>query len=194
MKKIVSLLFVAFVIVLSTGCGKQNSSQVKVEPKYGDWEICDYLNDFDEPTGKKYVRQVLMGDFSNSATASSSLRVIVFIYKGSYRDVDGEMRFDEYCNGVQDLKIWGDASPAKSGKFIDKANRKAFYYKRRESFRDSEDKTVWYPSWIDVFRATQGTFSVTLQGEYKTEYRFVINTEKLDLALKDAGIIPSEVE
>lgn len=186
--------FVLFLFVLATICScgnRQAQEQDTNKSKYGDWEVCDFLNDFDEPTGRKFVRQIVSGDFSNSATASSDLLVVVFIYEDS-DGLSGEMRLDEYSNGVQDMKIWDDGSPAKNGtKIIDKPNRKAYYYKERVvgGFQDRDD-SKWY-SWIQIFQSPS-TYDVTLKGDYKTEYRFSINTDKLELALKDAGIVSQE--
>ena len=194
-----------FILLLSlsslcVSCGNGNSTksqQEQKEPPYGDWEVCDYVNDFDEPTGQKYVRQVIVGDFSNSATASSPLRVYVFLYKSAYswreNQVDGKMLFDEYCDGTEDFHIWGDASPAKNGsKIIDKPNRKAYYYKERVvgGWRNI-DTDEWY-GWIDILRDTSRVLNFTLKGEYRDEYRFTINTDKLNKALRDAGIVSDE--
>lgn len=190
-----------FLLILSSfcaSCGNGNTTKSKQEQKespYGDWEVCDYLNDFDEPTGKKYVRQVILGDFSNSATASSRLNVYLFLYKSAWRDgsVDGKMLFDEYCDGTEDFHIWEDGSPAKNGsKIIDKPNRKAYYYRERTygGWRDI-DTDEWY-SWIDILRDTSRVLSFTIKGDYQDEYRFTINTDKLDKALRDAGIVSDE--
>ena len=190
---------VLFLILV--GCGNNSTNKSKQEESpYGDWVIGDYTNDFDEPTGEKFVRQIISGDFSNSATASSSLRVYVYLYKTDYswRDnpVDGKILFDEYCDGTEDFHIWGeDGSPAKNGsKIIDKPNRKAYYYKELivGGWRDT-DTDKWY-SWIDILRDTASVFNFTIKGEYQDEYRFTINSDKLNEALKDAGILPEETE
>ena len=191
MKQFLGLLVLVLLLSSCGGRNTSNTNQSKEESPYGDWEVRDYVNDFDEPTGKKYVRQIIKGDFSNSATASSPLRVYVYLYEGysGVNSVQGKMLFDEYCDGVEDFHIWGDASPAQQGtKIIDKANHKAYYYKYRSSFRDIDDDKKWY-DWIDIFRNTPSTYTVTIKGEYQDEYRFSINTDKLNIALKDAGII-----
>lgn len=185
-----------FLFLLLAGCGGRNTSkQVQEEPPYGDWEIGNYVNDFDEPTGEKFVRQIIRGDFSNSATASSPLRVYLYLYKQTYLSgeayVDGKMLFDEYSDGTEDFHIWSDASPAKRGtKIVDKPNRKAYHYEELTGFRDIEtDK--WY-KWIDILRDTSSIFDFTIKGDYKDEYRFSINSSKLNAALKDAGIIQED--
>jgi len=194
MKKYV-LLLLALITLVSCGTrnNKRSNNQEEVVSPYGDWEICDYKNDFDEPTGEKFVRQVIRGSFSNSATASSPLWVVVFFthdynsYSGKH-SVEGYMRFDEYIDGTEDFHIWNDCSPAKKGtKIIDKPNHKAYYYEERRAFRDI-DTDKWY-YWSDILRMTPSTYDFTVKGEYKDEYRFSINTDKLNLALKDAGLL-----
>ena len=64
----ITLLFLA-------GCGNRKTQSIAEESPYGDWEICDYKDDFGDPTGEKFVRQIVYGDFSNSATVSSPLTV-----------------------------------------------------------------------------------------------------------------------
>lgn len=179
-----------------TGCGNRNSSnQVQEDPPYGDWEIGDYVNDFDEPTGDKYVRQLIRGDFSNSATASSPLMVYIYLFQSPYSSerhpVEGKIIFDEYIDGTEDFVIWYAGSPSKRGtKIIDKPNRKAYYYEERRAFKDI-DTGEWY-YWIDILRDTSSVFDFTIKGEYKDEYRFSINSDKLNEALKDAGILKDD--
>ena len=78
-----------FLFILLAGCGGRNTSkQVQEEPPYGDWEIGNYVNDFDEPTGEKFVRQIIRGDFSNSASVKPvkslfiSIQADLFIRRG----------------------------------------------------------------------------------------------------------------
>ena len=186
------------VVITLVGCWTRNNNssnnQEEVVSPYGDWEICDYLNDFDEPTGEKFVRQIIQGDFSNSATASSPLWVIVFFthedkYNYMMYPVKGYIRFDEYIDGTEDFHIWDDGSPARNGtKIIDKPNHKAYYNKERViGFRDI-DTDKWY-RWSDILIKTPSTYDFIVKGEYKDEYRFSINTDKLNLALKDAGLL-----
>ena len=188
-----SFIITLFTLILLVGCGTRNTKKVAEESPYGDWEICDYTDDFDEPTGEKYVRQIIYGHFSNSATASSPLRVIVFLHHdyNSYskqHSVEGYMRFDEYCDGTEDFHIWNDGSPAKDGtKIIDKPNHKAYYMEDHSLFFDREENKSYY--WPDILRKSVSTYDFTIKGEYKDEYRFSINTDKLEFALKEAGIL-----
>ncbi len=194
-----NLYYISVLLFILIGCGSRNTSRqvvVEEEPPYGDWEIGEYVDDFDEPTGEKYVRQIIRGDFSNSATSSSPLRVYIYLYKYTYlsgkTSVDGKILFDEYLDGTEDFHIWEDASPAKYGtKIVDKPNRKAYYYEERRGFRDI-DTDKWY-NWIGILRDSTSVYNFTIKGEYKDEYRFSVNSEKLNKALKDAGIIEEEI-
>lgn len=53
--------------------------------KLGIWKIGYYVNNFDEPTGERYVETYVNGTFSNSATTNSDLRVCFIIDKNSIR-------------------------------------------------------------------------------------------------------------
>lgn len=196
MKKI-CVISVLLLLISCGGLNSSSSSSPVEESPYGDWEICDYVNDFDEPTGEKFVRQIIHGDFSNSATASSPLRVYVFLYDyfnsiSKKHSVEGKILFDEYIDGTEDFHIWYDGSPAKKGtKIVDKPNKKAYYYQERTGFRDI-DTDKWSSNWIGILRDTSSVLSFTVKGEYQDEYRFSINTAKLNEALKDAGILKED--
>lgn len=190
MKKTILFLSILLFVV---SCGNSKTKQVEAESPYGDWQICDYEDDFGDPTGKKYVRLFVEGRFSNSATASSRLRVIVFLtpdynsYSGKHY-ISGYMKFDEYCDGTEDFHVWSDISPAKKGtKIIDKPNHKAYYYDERIGLRDKDDNS--YHRWVDLICETPSTFDFTIKGDYQDEYRFTIDSEKLQNALKDAGML-----
>ena len=191
MKRIICSLLL-FPILLS--CGGKKNQTVQPEPKYGDWEIRDFVDDFDEPTGEKFVFQCINGRFSNSATASSTLSVYVYIYDSNFANekrYDGKIIFDEYADGVKDMTLYGDGSPRdlKNGsKLIDKENHRAFYRDPQYlSFYDRDNNKHY--SWITVFKDFPGTYEATIKGKYNEEYRFTINTEKLTEALTDAGLI-----
>lgn len=192
------LFFIFFLLAVFVGCGNNSTSKTQQiqESPYGDWEICDYLNDFDEPTGEKYVRLIVQGDFSNSATASSPLTVyiIMYHYYNSYSGkhyVQGKMRFDEYSNGTEDFHMWYDGSPAKNGtKIVDKPNHKAYRYQERMLFKDVDEDKNYY--WTEILANAPSTYTFTVKGEYQDEYRFSVNTEKLNKALKDANILRDE--
>ena len=47
--------------------------------KLGTWEYGNYVDDFGDPTGKKYIQNTSFGSFSNTATDNSSLKVEMMI-------------------------------------------------------------------------------------------------------------------
>ena len=107
--------------------------------------------------------------------------------------MNGKILFDEYIDGTEDFHIWRDASPAKNGtKIIDRPNKKAYYYEERMAFQDIETRK--YSNWINILRDTSSVFNFTVKGEYQDEYRFAINSDKLNEALKDAGILHDIIE
>ena len=194
MKKVLILI-----LLLSVFAGCRNNKQTQ-ENMYGCWEVIDILNDFYEPTGKKYVLQEIDGYFSNSATASSDCKAYVMLLKGNNDRITGKIVIDEYCNNTPDMTLNEYGSPAKQGsKIIDRANRKAYYisceYGYTLGFQDMDDnsanpsrKSKLY-SWIEIFRNNESFYSVTIKGEYQDEYRFTVNTYELDSALREAGLL-----
>lgn len=106
---------------------------------YGSWEVIDILNDFYEPTGKKYVLQEIDGYFSNSATASSDCKVYVMLLKGDNDRLTGKIVIDEYCDNTPDMTLNEYGSPAKRGSKIIGIMH----------FRLAGNRTGWNPSRID---------------------------------------------
>ena len=188
----------ATIIIDSIAKAERDSIKLASINELGVWKIGNYVNDFDEPTGEHFVYSEFYGTFSNSATASSSLRVYVYLYHdynqfSNKHSVNGKILFDEYIDGTEDFHIWRDASPAKNGtKIIDRPNKKAYYYEERMAFQDIETRK--YSNWINILRDTSSVFNFTVKGEYQDEYRFAINSDKLNEALKDAGILHDIIE
>lgn len=55
------------------------------EPQLGDWRISNYVDEFNEKTSVRYIRQSSLGTFSNSATTNSDLIAIILIDKNDIR-------------------------------------------------------------------------------------------------------------
>ena len=69
------------------------------------------------------------------------------------------------------------------------------YNNRPELLPDTHDiETRKYSNWINILRDTSSVFNFTVKGEYQDEYRFAINSDKLNEALKDAGILHDIIE
>ncbi|MBP5517432.1 MAG: hypothetical protein J6X91_02055 [Bacteroidales bacterium] len=179
-------------ILILLGCrSNENNDANSNNSPYGKWEVCDYKDDFGKPTGKKFVRQIVSGTFSNSATISSPLMAYVFLYQYDYNgdySIDGEIYFDEYDNLVKDWKIFQDASPSEYCKIVDNTNKRVFEKANRYIyFAENGVKDKSY-RWIDIFVRYPSKYSVTIKGEHNTMYYFDIDTEKLPEALTAANI------
>lgn len=140
----------------------------------GDWGIGNFINDFDEPTGEKYVHANFWGQFSNSATANDKLRINISIY-GDKKNPIVDIRFDEYDNGTyEDEKI-------EYTKIINKKSRKKYIGERSfYSFTDIESKEG--NRLIDIL-TKEGVYEFYMRLDYKTVYEFSINTNYLNNAL-----------
>ena len=57
----------------------------------GDWEIGHYVDEFQEETEEKYIKQSALGTFSNSATTNSDLVAHILVDKNDIR-----LRLQEY--------------------------------------------------------------------------------------------------
>jgi hypothetical protein len=70
------------------------TSELNENNKYGRWTIHEYVNEFDEPTGEKYLLQISKdGSFSNSATTDSELIGEILIDDNGIR-----IRLKEYAS------------------------------------------------------------------------------------------------
>ena len=179
-------------LIFSYGCISQGHKNTVCDTLLGNWEIGEYVDDFDKPTGKKYVYQIIDGAFSNSATASSRLRVQIVIYNKYFNDgtvaLEGEMRFDEYANGTQEMCLYSYEYPTPSGgKIVDKTNERIFYqHSGGVFFSRVNDETNWC-SWLDVLMIG-GKYDITIKGDYNTKYYFYISSDHLEAALIEAGL------
>ncbi len=130
--------------------------------------------------------------FSNSATASSRLRIQIAIYNRYFNDgtvaLEGEMRFDEYANGTQEMCLYSyEYSTPSGGKIVDKENEKIFYqHSGGTFFSRTNNETNWY-SWLDVL-ILGGKYDITIKGDYSTKYYFYMNSAHLEDALIEAGL------
>ena len=99
----------------------------------------------------------------------------------------GTIIFDNFCNGTQDDYLYYE-TPSRA-KIIDKPNHKLYLTKGKKFHEQDSDK---YFIWPDILRMTPSTYDFVILGY--TEYRFSVNTEKLELALKDAGLLEGVVD
>ena len=147
----------------------------------GDWIVGDYVNDFDEPTGEKYVVGNFYGYFSNSATAGSELRIKVLANKGYSDGFDISLQFDEYDNGTYE----DDIRDLHYAKIVNKEFRKV--YTSSYSYTYFKDENGNGYSIEDIF-TEEGNYEINYYMERGRKYWFNINTKYINNALIKAGL------
>lgn len=160
---------------------KQDSIRRANIHELGIWKIGEYVNDFDEPTGEKFLCANVMGVFSNSATAQSLLRVYVKMSKYGIG-----LDFDEYNNGTYEDEDFVFV------KIINKEARKiyegrgnspfSFLYDVNEDWRDRTHTTL-----TEILRK-EGVYEFYIESKYRTIYRFMIDSRCLENAMIKAEI------
>ena len=193
-----ALFFIILFSLYISGCSKTTSkskeeNNIQEISKNGEWKVGDFYDDFHEPTGEKYIYKEVFGKFSNSATSSSPLRAIFLIYKNKEDRLEGEIKLDEYDNGVIDLLLYEDCSPSNYCKFVDFSNHKIFTKYNGSSFLFSKEDSIYYSSWLDMMlNNLPARYEVSISGKYigehKTIYNFSISTEGLETAFEEASI------
>ena len=172
----------ATLIIDSIAKAKSDSIKLANINNLGKWQIGNFVNDFDEPTGEHFVCSEFYGTFSNSATAGSKLRVYVRAANYSSREFDYSisLRFDEYDNGTyEDEKFT-------YRKIVNKESRKV--YKNDSPYSDYYyDENRNGCSLEQIFRE-EGVYEFEMRLEYGTRYAFKIDTRCLNNALVKAGL------
>lgn len=169
----------ATILIDSIDKAKNDSIKLANINELGVWQIGDIVNEFDEPTGKKFVCANFNGILKNSATAGSELRVYLqvadFYDEGGYKI---NLRYDEYNNGTFEREI------CQYAKIIDKKSRKVYRSNNEGAFYDEDHKGY---DLKDIL-THEGSYDFIMQFKYGTEYRFTINTEHLNNALVKVGL------
>lgn len=160
---------------------KQDSIRRANIHELGIWKIGEYVDDFGEPTGEKFLCANVMGVFSNSATAQSLLRVYVEMSKYGIG-----LDFDEYNNGTYEDEDFVFV------KIINKEARKiyegsgnssfSFLYDVNEDWRDRTHTTL-----TEILRK-EGVYEFYIESKYRTIYRFMIDSRCLENAMFKAEI------
>lgn len=183
-KMVVSIERGARIMQDSIDKAREDSVKLANINELGIWEVRDVKNDFDEPTGKKYLSADVHGRFTNSATIGSSLNVSIRI-----DNVDKlSLYFDEYNDGTID----GD-DDISSIKVVNKKARKVYesLWFDQASFdrlyEKGENKTKSYKKLVNIL-ADEGIYEIEVFTEYKTLYTFTINSQYLENAMLKAGI------
>ncbi len=154
----------------------QDSIKLANINELGCWKIGNYVNDFDELTGEHYVYAIFFGSFSNTATAKSTLRIIVKVTKYSI-----DFLYDEYDDGTYENEKEAYCS------IVNKELRKSYY---REGYNSSYiNKETHNTHNLEDILLEEGEYKFYLVLKDKSQYNFTINTEYLNNALVKAGLI-----
>ena len=144
----------------------------------GDWEIDYYVDEFQEQTDEKYIKQAALGTFSNSATTNSDLLAYILIDKDYIR-----LQLKEYCSSyVKDDEAIrfriksGDSLVTEMDMWVNRDGYIEFntYYKEMQ---DSLKNIL--------LRGGIVKFSGVIDHYSKSTYHFAFNADKFENALKE---------
>lgn len=174
----------AQLIADSIAKAKRDSIKLASINELGQWHIGDFVNDFDEPTGDHFVYSEFYGTFSNSATASSRLRVYVQFLHYSFSDpydYSVKFLFDEYNDGTYEKE------DCTSIKVVNKQARNVYreYAPSRYDYLEDSNGVVYSTKGV---LSEEGEYEFEMRFKYGTVYRFNINTKYLNNALVKAGL------
>ena len=80
---------------------------------FGTWKASNYVDEFDNPTGKRFISTTVFGTFSNSATTNSNLTaaiqvdtegVSIILWEYSSHQVKCSYKYDNYSITMLDTK------------------------------------------------------------------------------------------
>lgn len=155
----------------------------------GDWKVGDYINDFKEPTGEHFVYQVICGDFSNSATAGSGLRVVVRLSRNESvkGKVIANIEYDEYNNGTIDERGISSAKIVCNATRMVYAGNDNWGYYDKEIGYQAKSKNLDFAELLRLEQTLE--FTDRFGGYTTTVYNFTINCQYLNNALIKTGIL-----
>ena len=148
------------------------------EEGLGDWEISNYVDEFQEKTEEKYIKQTTLGNFSNSATTNSSLLAHILIDKDNVR-----LRLQEYAkNYVKDDESIrfrvrsNDSIDSEFRMWIDRDGYIGFL-----SYDKKEKDSLLHI----LLRGGEVKFFGVVDHYGKSTYRFSFNADKLQNAIDE---------
>ena len=163
---------------------KQDSIRRANIHELGIWKIGEYVNDFDEPTGEKYLYANVIGIFSNSATARSILGVKVKVFN------DGSigLYYDEYNDGTyENEKI-------RNIRIVNKEARKVYESlwdmvgDPDDCLFDNDESSSRESMTLEEVLVKEGEYEFYIILKYNTKYQFTIDSRYLANAMFKAGI------
>ena len=171
----------AAVILDSIAKAKNDSVKLANINDLGAWELGEYVDNFDEPTGDKYVFSNFYGTFSNSATVGSVLRVCVITsYYDDKYNYSVKLNFDEYSNGTIETNF----SDCTYTKVVNKEQRKVYTGYDYYCYYDENNNSI---SLRDIL-LEEGEYEFEFRFKYGRKYRFIIDSRGLNNALIKAGM------
>ena len=162
---------------------KQDSIRRANIHELGIWKIGEYVDDFGEPTGEKFLYANVSGVFSNSATARDILGVKVKVFN------DGSigLYYDEYNDGTyENEKI-------RNIKIVNKEARKVYesLWDARnpdDCLFDNDESSPRESMTLEEVLTKEGEYEFYINLKYNTKYQFIINSNYLENAILKAGI------
>lgn len=162
---------------------KQDSIRRANIHELGIWKIGEYVDDFGEPTGEKFLYANVLGVFSNSATARDILGVKVNVFN------DGSigLYYDEYNDGTyENEKI-------RNIKIVNKEARKVYeslwdVWKPDDCLFDNDESSPRESMTLEEVLTKEGEYEFYINLKYNTKYKFIINSNYLENAILKAGI------
>lgn len=162
---------------------KQDSIRRANIHELGIWKIGEYVDDFGEPTGEKFLYANVLGVFSNSATARNILGVKVKVFN------DGSigLYYDEYNDGTyENEKI-------RNIKIVNKEARKVYEslwdaWNPDDCLFDNDESSPRESMTLEEVLTKEGEYEFYINLKYNTKYQFIINSNYLENAILKAGI------
>ena len=162
---------------------KQDSIRRANIHELGIWKIGEYVDDFGEPTGEKFLYANVLGVFSNSATARNILGVKVKVFN------DGSigLYYDEYNDGTyENEKI-------RNIKIVNKETRKVYEslwdaWNPDDCLFDNDESSPRESMTLEEVLTKEGEYEFYINLKYNTKYQFIINSNYLENAILKAGI------
>ena len=140
----------------------------RCEKNFGAWELGEFVDEFKQPTGEKYISTQVSGTFSNSATTNSNLIAIlqvtsedvaIMLWEYGSHSVKCSYKWDEYSITMMD---------ANGNKYY--LNGTMYSGSSRIYFEESDESTV-----INALNQTGSvSFYIVLSDITTTNYLFTV--------------------
>ena len=148
------------------------------EDGLGNWEIHNYVDEFEEETDEKYIVQTSLGNFSNSATTNSDLLAHILIDKDDIR-----LRLQEYARnyvkGDEHIRFRVKSQDSLVSDFSMWINRDG--YIGFASYKKKDQDSLLHI----LLRGGEVKFAGVVDEYVKSTYHFSFNADKLQNALDE---------